>query len=124
MRTIALGLVLSGGLLAGCATNGKPVPAPQPPTAQQVAEMRETYKKTAPNVRVGVVSAVVADEQMAMVADFPTDKLRAGEIISFVDANDQAVAHGEIVQVLENKVAVRFQPAVRAPVVGDAAVKF
>jgi hypothetical protein len=89
-----------------------------------VAEMRETFKKTAPNVRVGVVSAVLNDQPLAMVAEFPTDKLRVGDIITFVDANEEAVAHGYVIEILDKKIAVRFDPVSRAPVVGDAAVKF
>jgi hypothetical protein len=124
MRTIALGLLMSGGLLAGCAQKPAPAPMPRVPTSQQVSEMRDAFKKVSPSARVGIVTAVLADQSLAMVGDFPVDGVRAGDIISFVDADEQAIAHGDVIEIRDGKVIVHFQAAARAPMVGDAAVKF
>jgi hypothetical protein len=112
-------------LIAGCTSRPKPPMTPPPPTPDQVAQIRTAFMKVSPQAKIGVVSAVLTDSPYAMASDMPTDGLKAGDIVSFVDGTQATVAHGRIVRTMEgNKAAVEYMPGIRAPMVGDVVVKF
>ena len=112
-------------MLTGCANRSKTPAPPPPPSADQVAEIRESFRKVNPSVKIGVVSAVLTDVPYAMVSDMSSEGLQAGDIVSFVDSTQATIAHGKVVQTVDaNKIAVEYMPGVRTPVVGDVAVKF
>jgi hypothetical protein len=54
----------------------------------------------------------------------PTEGLRPGDIVSFIDMNQVAVAHGTVVDIRDNNVFARFETGQRRPMPGDVAVKF
>lgn len=126
MKTYALlfPLVSAVAVLAGCAAKPKPIPAPMAPTAEQASAIRETFTKAIATARTGLVSAVASDLSYASVTDINVEGLKVGDAISFVDGSKTTVAHGTIVEIKGSLVAVQYQAATRAPVVGDVAVKF
>jgi hypothetical protein len=112
-------------LITGCAGRPKQPAPPPPPSADQVASMREMFRQVNPSARVGVVSAVLTDMPYAMVADISAEGLKPGDIVSFVDASQDTIAHGRFVKAVDdNKIAVEYLPGKRTPMVGDVAVKF
>lgn len=124
MKRITLGLLaaLAAGL-AGCKTTPKTPPAPPPPSAAQLETMRQTYKEISPTARIGVVTAVTGD--LVMVGEMNLDGMKKGQVISIVDSAQNAVAHGEIEELVDGKAVLRIQAgATRAPMVGDAAIRF
>ncbi|HEX8342173.1 MAG TPA: hypothetical protein VF624_14815 [Tepidisphaeraceae bacterium] len=111
-------------LVTGCASRQKPAPMSAPPTAEQVMMIRESFMKVSPTAKVGVVGTVLDTDTYVFINDMPTDGIAAGDVVTFVDADQATVAHGKVVDIREGKVAAMYTTVTRAPVVGDLAVKF
>lgn len=120
--TVALVAALAGGL-AGCKSTPETPPAPPPPTAAQLDAMRQAYQAISPTTRIGVVTAVT--DGLVMVGDMKLDGLTKGQIVSIIDSAQNAIAHGQIEEIVDGKAVLRIQDgATRAPQVGDAAIRF
>jgi PBP1b-binding outer membrane lipoprotein LpoB len=120
------GLMTAAGLLTGgCMAPKQSVePMSTTPTADQISTLRQVYASAFPEARVGVVVSVLPDEPYTLVNEIDTREIQVGQIVSFIDAAETVIAHGEVVKVDPGQLAVRFSPVIRAPQVGDAAVKF
>ena len=110
--------------LNGCLTAPEPI-AP-PVTSEQLAQMRDEYRRTDAEARVGLVTAVLASNNLASVGEVPVKDFTVGDIISFVDSNGKVVTMGTVEAINRNSLTVRYAnpgPHGRAPVEGDAAVR-
>ena len=123
-RLITLTLITATAVAGGCVSKPVPVPEPASPSASQVESIRLSYISAFPNARVGVVSSVLPDEPYALVTQIDTKDLKAGEIVSFIDSSESIVAHGEIIKVEADSLAIKFVAVTRTPRTGDVAVKF
>jgi len=113
-----------GLLLSGCVAKKPIEPVSAIPTTDQVSAMRSIYTNAFPAARVGVVASVLPDEPYALVNEIETKDVQVGQIVTFLDAAETVIAHGEVVKVDPGQLAVKFAPLIRAPQIGDAAVKF
>ncbi|MGN6727823.1 MAG: hypothetical protein ACTHLZ_18030 [Tepidisphaeraceae bacterium] len=124
MKQLLSVTVIGALFLCGCVSKPKPDMMSSSPTADQVQQIRESFKTSFPAAKVGTVTAVLDNEPYAMVGNIDTGDLRNGQIVSFLDATQQVIANGQIVKVEDSSVAVQFDAGVRRPQVGDVAVKF
>jgi hypothetical protein len=119
-------LALAGALFltTGCKSSSQST-AP-PPTPQQLEEMRNTFGRGHPDVRVGEVIAVLPSSHLAQVADVPLKDFTVGDIISFIDSSDNTVAMGRVEAVKPDSLIVHYDVSAqngRDPLIGDAAVR-
>jgi hypothetical protein len=129
MTRLLPALLVSLAIAAGCQNQPKKTgagdtAAPPAVDTERVAEIRGMYQQVNPATRVGYVNAALPGEGLVSVTDVPTRDFRAGDAVTFVDLQQNAVATGRVVAVLPDAVHVRYTPTVRAPGVGDIAVKF
>lgn len=127
MRSTFCVALLAATLAAGCLSNKRdPKPTNAVPTADFVAKIRSEYKKTNPDVRIGVIDYVLSDGPYLSAGDIETNGLKVDDIVSVIDGEEKLVAHGTIRAVKEGSVYVQFTdvPAGRKPMVGDVVVKF
>ncbi|HEX8325528.1 MAG TPA: hypothetical protein VF595_16620 [Tepidisphaeraceae bacterium] len=123
MKRIAA-FALSVALICGCASRQNSASMSPSPTAEQIESIRNAYRVSFPNARVGVVSAVLGDQPFAFVSQIDTGVVQEGQIVTFLDAEQTVLTNGSVVKVEPEGLTVRFEPGKRAPRVGDAAVKF
>jgi hypothetical protein len=117
--------VVAAALAVGCQTK-KPVPAGPPPMDDaSYSELRAAFEKARPGSLVGRVANVSPSEQAAEIVDIPTTSFKKGQVVLFIDAQQNALASGTVFNVTDNSVMVYYTPEEggRAPVVGDAAVR-
>ncbi len=110
--------------LNGCTTASEPIAPPVSP--EQLAQMRDEYRRTDADARVGVVTAVLASNNLASVGEVPVKDFTVGDIISFVDSNGKVVTMGTVEAINHNSLTVKYATPGRhgrAPVEGDAAVR-
>lgn len=112
-------------LVAGCQPK-KPVPV-GPPVVDDTtyAELRAAFEKAKPGALVGRVASVTASESAAEIVDVPTAAFKRGQVVLFIDAEQNPLASGSVFNVTENSVMVFYtvEEGGRAPVVGDVAVR-
>jgi hypothetical protein len=126
LKNGATALVLVAAVMVGCRAQSKKDAAAAPATMEQVSQIRAEFQQADPTVRVGLVSAVKADDHLAAVSDIVPTDFREGSPITFIDSQRNPIAHGKVVRVLENLIVVHYdQPAQggREPREGDLAVK-
>jgi hypothetical protein len=88
--------------------------------------MRDEYRRTDPDARVGLVTAVLAADNLASVSDVPVKDFSVGDIITFVDTNGKTLTMGTVEAISHNTLTVKYSnpgPKGAVPVEGDAAVR-
>lgn len=127
---IAWMLVLSAGISAALSTGCARTPRPAGPAPaagpDRVQEMRDRFARVNPNVRVGAITGVLADERLAAVGDVNVADFQVGQSLTLIDSNAQTLTIGQIVRITDDSLHVRYrQPATgqREPQVGDMAVR-
>jgi hypothetical protein len=119
-------LALSAGLLAGCARTPRESETPPTASRDKVQELRDSYTRSDPNVRVGVVTSVLPEERLASVGDVSLDDFQDGQGLTFIDTNGKTLTYGHIVRITQSSLHVRYNapgPDGRAPQKGDLAVR-
>lgn len=117
--------VVAAALVVGCQAK-KPAPAGPPPIDDATySELRAAFDKAKPGSLVGRVVNVSPSELAAEIVDVPTASFKKGQVVLFIDAQQNPLASGTVFNVNENSVMVYYTPEEggRAPVVGDAAVR-
>ena len=110
--------------LSGC--QSVPEPIAPPVTAWQLAQLRESYRKTDPEARVGRVTEVLTSANLAAVRDVPVGDFTLGDVITFMDSNGKVLVLGTVEVINANSLTVKYEkpdPASRAPMAGDVAVR-
>ena len=120
---VALAAALIGGCTTTTTSDDQPIAQPAG-SLETVAQIRATYQAVNPDTRVGYVNAELPGAQLVSVTDVPVEDFRNGDAITFINAQQQVIATGRVVNVVENSVHVKYTPGERAPGVGDVAVKF
>ena len=121
--TAALLLAMMG--LTGCLTSQSESIAP-PVSPEQLAQMRDQFRRDDREARVGLVTAVLPSANLAAVGSIPVKDFTVGDIITFIDSNGKTLTLGNVEAINRNSITVRYaNPARhgRAPVKGDAAVR-
>jgi hypothetical protein len=111
-------------MMAGCLNDSLP-PAP-PVTAAQLAVIRDQYRRTDAEARVGVVTAVLPGAQLASVGSIPTRDFSVGDVVSFIDSNQALLTMGHVETINQNSIIVKYDPPAktgREPLAGDMAVR-
>jgi len=111
-------------ILTGCLNTSLP-PAP-PASAAQVAYIRDQYRKTDAEARVGVVTAVLPGAHLASVGSIPAKDFTVGDVVTFIDSNQAVLTMGHVEAVGANSITVNYDPPDRhgrLPLVGDMAVR-
>jgi hypothetical protein len=124
LMTVAVLVFVAAGL-TGCASNA-PEPITPPVTSEQLRQMRDEYRRSDSEARVGLVTSVLASANLASVGEVPVKDFTVGDIISFVDSNGKVVTMGTVEAISHNSLTVRYAnpgPHGRVPVEGDAAVR-
>ncbi|MBC7783755.1 MAG: hypothetical protein H7144_07935 [Burkholderiales bacterium] len=124
MRRIAAILIVSTAALTGCASNTPPANSASAPTASEAVVIRQSIQTNHPKARVGVITAVLDMHPLAMVGEIDVTGLQSGDAVTILDSAENVVSHGRIVQLMADKVAIRFADGVRMPAVGDIVVRF
>lgn len=124
-RSILLAAV-AGSLLAvtGCQNKPEPTESALPPVADiDAATVRERYMQLNPGNRVGVVTAVREQSNLAAVEDIPLQDFGIGDVLVFVDSREQPFNSGRVVNATSNGLHVLYESNQRAPRVGELAVR-
>ncbi len=111
----------------GCRPKRMDNPEAYRAAAANVAELRQGYQRRDPQTQVGLVLAVNSQVQMVSVGEINPTDFDAGDIVSFIDTNENALTSGRVIRVLTDSVHVRYdRPAAgrRAPRDGDVMVRF
>jgi hypothetical protein len=118
-------VLISSLLVAGCGGKAKQADDVQAGTASEVdvAAIRARYQATNPRNRVGVVVATMADANLAAVGDIPVQDFAMGDILTFIDAREEPIATGRVVNATPTELHLRYDAKRRAPRVGDLAVR-
>ena len=115
---------LALAMLSGCTTSPESIAPPVSP--EQLSQMRDEYRRTDRDARVGLVTAVLASDNLAAVSNVPVKDFSIGDIITFIDSNGRVLTLGNVEAINRNSITVRYSnpgPHGRAPVEGDAAVR-
>lgn len=130
-RFVLAGTVIFGGavvlgMAAGCRPKSGPPTAALPPEADAslVQQLRQSYQRIHPGTRVGLVTAVAEEVSLAAVSDIDLKSFKNGDILTFIDTNEQPFANGTVVNITDDALHVKYTPASggRAPRQGDLAV--
>src|SRR2546421_403243 len=110
-RLAAIGLLINIVIFSGC-TSRKPAPEPPvapPATEQTLAMVRQQYQAQDPSARVGIVTAVMRDANLAEVKGIDPRECRENEPITFIDTYQDVLTNGTIVWVNPDSLHVRFE---------------
>jgi len=121
-RYATIASLLSVCVLAACYPES---PSNTPVSQSQYVAVRNDYQKHNPDARVGLVTAVLTSEHLASVGSVQVKDFAVGDIISFIDANGNTFAIGQVEAISNNRLDVRYQPPAngREPIAGDLAVR-
>lgn len=111
-------------VLAGCLT--PEVPIAPPATPAQLAVIRSQFRRADPEARVGLVTAVLPSSHLTSVANVPVTDFTVGDVITFIDSNQNVLAMGHVETINQTSLTVRYDPPSppgRNPVPGDIAVR-
>lgn len=125
-RRSVLLAVLAGSLLAtaGCQNKAERAENRLPPVAEiDVDAIREQYTRANPDNRVGVVTAVLEESNLAAVGDIPLADFGIGDVLVFIDSREQPFNSGQVVNATNTALHVQYEPDERAPRVGELAVR-
>jgi hypothetical protein len=126
-KTVFLRLIVVGilsAVLAGCLDASLP-PAP-PVSAVQLAVIRDQYRRTDAEARVGVVTAVLPSAHLASVGSIPARDFSIGDVVTFIDSNQALLTMGHVEAINSNSITVKYDPPDhhgREPLVGDMGVR-
>src|SRR5687767_603800 len=90
-------------VLIGCraaASKRSATTAPSPASPKQVQAIRQIYQLQQPHVVVGVVTAARPQDRLVAVGDLATLEMRDGQIVQFIDKQQQVLTGGVVVRVL------------------------
>ena len=73
-----------------------PEPIAPPVSPQQLAQMRDDFRRTDRDARVGLVAAVLASDNLASVDNVPVKDFTIGDIITFLDSNNKTLTFGKV----------------------------
>jgi hypothetical protein len=121
LKTVATLIVLV--LATGCASRRSPAHVVAPDGGAGGNVPRLLYEGQ-PDRQGRGRRAILEGESLLFINDMPTDGVNPGDVVSFVDATQNTIANGKVVEIVGNKVAASYTAATRAPVTGDVAVKF
>jgi hypothetical protein len=110
--------------LNGCLSTHEPVTPPFTP--DQIRQLRDEYRQYDHQARVGIVTAVLPNSNLASVGSVPVKDFDIGDIITFIDSNRKVLTLGTVEAIGRNTLTVRYKTPGkngRAPVEGDAAVR-
>jgi hypothetical protein len=111
--------------LSGCLTSRSEPIAP-PVSPEQLTQMRDQFRREDREARVGLVTAVLPNANLAAVGSVPVNDFTVGDIITFIDSNGKTLTLGNVEAINRNSITVRYSnpgPHGRVPVRGDAAVR-
>ena len=116
-------------LPGGCRRKSMPTTteAELPPRPVNYPEARARLQKKDPSARMGRVIAVLPDERMASIGEINVQEFQRGEAIQILGAEDQPVATGVVLSIVNDTLHVRYTPVGeggRRPYVGDLAIRF
>ena len=87
-------------MLAGCGSSTPPkataAPVVQAASPEQAAMAQSDIGKIDPNARVGHVAAVNSSVGMASVSGIPTNEVKVGDTLVFIDARQNPIANGTV----------------------------
>ena len=119
--------VVTTTLAGGCASRNSNADEIAPPaTAGTVQQIRATFQQQDPSTLVGLVIAVLPDNDLAAIGDVPVDQFQNNQLVTFIDSRQAIIAVGNVVNMTGDAVHVRYRPhgdQPRAPRVGDLAVR-
>ena len=121
-------VVVAAGLLSGCRAD-KEQQAPAPPaTEDRVRMIRQSYQTIDPGARVGLVAETLPEYRLVAVSEMPVDEFREGDVVTFIDTNEEVLVNGRVVAKTDDALHVKYdepsKPGQRAPQKGDMAVRF
>lgn len=125
-RKLALTLATLA-LAAGCESDRSKQPTEPAPSSTSIAQATAAaIRQQRPDVRVGRVTQVLPDKDLAEVVDLPADAVQKGTAITFINATQDILAHGKIEEVMPDRAFVSFQLAEggRRPAAGDLVLVF
>jgi hypothetical protein len=122
------GSLIVAALLGGCASQNAPTTPPSHPVSpQELTNIRDAYRKTNPDFRVGLVEAVMSSNSTAALGDVGLTDFTVGDVITFIDSAQRTLAIGNVISIdtVHNVVIVTYttQPGGRAPLQGDLGVR-
>jgi hypothetical protein len=98
-----------------------------PVSPGQLSEMRDEFRRSDPDARVGEVTAVLPNSNLAAVGGVNPKDFLVGDIITFLDSNRKFLTMGKVEAVNRNSLTVHYDNPTdrkgRAPVQGDIAVR-
>ena len=116
-------VMLGVGLLTACHHDSESKVAYTP---QQLAAIRADFRRNNPNARVGVVSGVAADANLATVGQVNPRDFRVNDVVTFIDADGRILTSGSVTGTSGSDLQVRYarpREGGRIPRVGDLAVR-
>jgi hypothetical protein len=115
----------AGAMLVGCQANKTAVSTAPAVDDATYAALKSEFEAVRPGSLVGRVIKVAPAENAAEIADLPAGQFRAGEVLLFIDAQQNSLAYGTVFLTTPETVMVKYtvEEGGRAPVVGDVAVR-
>ena len=120
-------MVMALAAVSGCREKKEPPPPPTPiASGDAVQQMRQSYQKADPGARVGVVTISRPDLNLGAVGAVATADFKDGDVINFMDGDQNMIAHGTVANKTASALHVRVDTAQdyrRFPQVGDIAIR-
>jgi len=103
-------------MLMGCQSSPQAAPTVQaapPPTPLkdwEFSSIKNSYLKASPQLKIGMVTAVLPSEHLAAVGKVNVKDFVVGDVLSFVDSNGTSITLGKIEGIEHNRLEIRYQP--------------
>jgi hypothetical protein len=112
-------------VLVGCRQTPQPSAPQAAPSPQRAAAIREQLMQQAPNMLIGDVVEVYPQAQLAAVSNAAVERFHDGDVVTFLNAEKEPVATGQVVRIVGDQLHIRYEPAQngRPPQQGDLAVR-
>ena len=124
----AMAVVVTLAMVAGCHNNKKQMTPQQVQRANaNLEDARRRYQRAYPDARLGYVTSSNPEYQMVAVGQVTPADFHEGDIVTFVDADDNPLTTGRVLRVMKDELHVRYdapQPGRRAPRQGDLMIRF
>jgi hypothetical protein len=114
-------------LFIGCRRTPDEMAVTPPVSEKRLQELRRQYQASDGEALLGRVTDVRHLDRLAEIRDIDVEPFRIGEVISFIDGNEQFLTNGTVVRKLSDALHVEYvEPTVgaRAPQIGDLAIRF